>query len=433
MKKILIKNCNLISMNENSKRYEENIDILINENTIERIEKDIVLESMENVELEIIDAEGKVALPGFINTHAHMPMSLFRETSDEYKLQEWLEKVAWPTEAKMVEEDIYYLSLLSCMEMIKTGTTTVNDHYFMTKNIIMASIVAGMNMVATRVLMDEDKNGVERIRELEELIEEYRGSESVKISVGIHGLYTSSEEYVKKGVELATKNNLLLHMHFCENSKEVEDIKKRYKVRFPAHVLAKHFSSNKMLLAHCVKLEKEDIDIMKKLDISVSHCPISNLKLGCGIAKIKDMMDKNINISLGTDGQGSGSNLDMFEVMKFTALLQKGLKEDPSVISAYDVLKMATINGAKALGIANRGSIEIGKMADIILIDLEKDIVTRPVNDIFADIVYNAKGTNVTDTIINGKFIMKQRVLLELDEEKIYSKINAIKERILQK
>lgn len=430
MSKILIKNCNLIAMDEDREKYQENIDVLIDDKVITRIDRNI---EIEDNEIKVIKANGKILMPGFINTHAHLAMSLFKETSDGYKLQDWLKRIAWPTESKMTEEDVYYLSLLSCIEMIKTGTTTVNDHYFNTKNSIMAGKISGVNMLQTRCLMDSDENGEKRFRELEEIIEEFREEENIKICVGIHGLYTSSEEYIKKAVKLAEKNNMPIHMHFCENSEEVNDIKKMYKVKFPAHVLAKYFASTHNILAHCVKITDEDMDIMKKLDISVSHCPISNLKLGCGFARIKDMVDRNINISLGTDGQGSGDNMDMFEVMKFTSLLQKGLKENAEELSAYEVLKMATMNGAKALLMWNRGSIKEGKNADMILIDLEKDIVTKPINDVFADIVYNAKGTNVVTTIINGKVVMQDRVLTDLDEEKIYNNCKEIITRILKK
>ena len=217
-------------------------------------------------------------------------------------------------------------------------------------------------------------------------------------------------------------------MHFCENKKEVEDIKNIYKEN-PIDILEKEFIGVKSILAHCVKLSKEDIKRLSKLNISVSHCPVSNLKLGCGIANINEMIENNINVSLGTDGQGSGSNLDLFETMKFTALLQKGIQENAVSMPAYEVLKMATINGAKALNLEDKiGSLQEGKIADIIILNLN-DVVTNPVNDIVSDIVYNAKGTNVETTIINGNILMESRKIKK-DEKEVFEKCRKIMERI---
>ena len=185
-----------------------------------------------------------------------------------------------------------------------------------------------------------------------------------------------------------------------------------------------------MVLAHCVKIKEEDMKKINKERINVAHCPVSNLRLGCGIANITEFLNNKINVALGTDGQGSGSNMDMFETMKFTALLQKGAKENPKLLPAYEVIKMATINGAKALGKETQiGSIEEGKKADIIIVELE-DTINQPINDIFSNIVYNAKGSNVVTTIVNGKILMEDRKLNINNEKKICEKCNGIIKRI---
>jgi len=195
-------------------------------------------------------------------------------------------------------------------------------------------------------------------------------------------------------------------------------------------VLKEKFNDTKVILAHCVKLSEEDIDEIKDMDISVAHCPISNLKLGCGVAKIKYMLDKGINVGLGTDGQGSGSNLDLFETMKYAALLQKGITENPECLPAYEVLKMATINGAKALGLEESiGSIEVGKLADIIIIDIN-DVKIKPVNDLISELVYNVKGNNVITTIVNGKILMEEGKLANDKQEQIYEECDKIIKRI---
>ena len=425
--KILIKNANLISMDKTRKKYEENVDILINNDNIEKVGKNIVL----NEDVKLIDATGKIVMPGLINTHAHIPMSIFRETLDGYGLQEWLEEKIWPREDKLTGNDIYYATFLSCLEMIKTGCTTINDMYSFTDDIINAVKDTGIRIQTTRTLMSIGLSADKRLKELDDINNKYRNYDLISINVGIHGLYTTEEIDTQKFIEYIKNNNMITHIHFCENSKEVEDIKRKYNVNSPVDVLKKYFKQMPVVLAHAVKLTDGEIEELSKLkNISISHCPISNLKLGCGIAKIQKMLDKDINISLGTDGQGSGSNLDMFETMKFTALLQKGINENPKALGAYEVIKMATINGARALGLERKvGSIEEGKKADIIILDINTELM-QPVNDIFADIVYNAKGNNVETTIVNGKILMENRKINCDKQKNIYNQCENIIKRI---
>lgn len=426
--KILIKNVTLISMSENREKIEENVDIEIIDSKITKIAKNIEVSGAD----KLIEAKGKIVMPGLINTHAHVPMSIFRETVDGYNLQDWLTKKIWPMEDKLTNEDIYYASYLSFLEMIKTGTTTINDMYFMTEDIIKAAVECGIRLQTTRTLMDAGSEdlGEERLSELKELIEKYKNyNDCITLNVGIHGLYTSSREYVQKCIKFAKENELLLHMHFCENTKEVQDIENAYNEK-PIDVLEKEFKDEKIILAHAVKLNEEEIEkLAKNKNVSISHCPVSNLKLGCGIANITKMLKEGVNVSIGTDGQGSGSNLDLFESMKFTALLQKGINEDPVTMPAYEVLKMATINGAKALGLEKKiGSIEEGKQADLIILNLDT-VVTKPVNDLISDIVYNVKGNNVETTMVNGKILMENKKL-KIKENDIYDKCKKIIERI---
>ncbi len=422
--RVLIKNCNLISMSENRKKYEENIDLLIEDKLITRIDKDIE----EKVD-KVIDATGKIIMPGLINTHSHISMSIFRETVDGYKTQDWLKEKIWPMEDKLQEEDIYWATLLSCIEMIKTGTTTINDMYFMTDKIIEAALETGIRLQTTRTLMGYEEKDDQRLKELEELIEKYN-QDTISFNVGIHGLYTSNEQYVKKCIKFAENKNLPIHMHFCENEQEREDIKRDYNVKTPLEIILRDFNKTHNILAHSVKLDEQDIKELSKTNSYISHCPVSNLKLGCGIAKIKEMLENGLCVSLGTDGQGSGSNLDMFETMKFTALLQKGVNENPELLPAYEILKMATINGAKALKLDKKiGSIEVGKRADIIMINLN-NILTQPLNNIFAQIVYNVKGTDVEMTMINGKIIMENKRLEGIKETQICEKCSQIIKRI---
>lgn len=422
--KICIKNGNIISMDESKDYILYNTDVLIDGNKIIKIDKNINVD--ENT--QIINADNKVVIPGLINAHAHVPMSIFRETLDGYNLQDWLSKKIWPMEDKLTKEDIYYASYLTYLEMIKSGVTTINDMYFMTDEIISSALDSGIRLQTTRTFIGSNKKDLERLEELDTLIGKYK-EDTITFNLGIHGLYTTTSSFIDECLEFNKKHNLNIHMHFCENEKEVSDIKNTYNLN-PVDILEGKFNNQKLILAHCVKLTKEDIIRLSKLNVSVVHCPVSNLKLGCGIANINEMLNNNINVCLGTDGQGSGSNLDLFEVMKFTALLQKGINENAKLLPSYEVLKMATINGAKALNLSDKiGSIEVGKLADIIIIDID-DIKIKPVNNLLSEIVYNVKSNNVETTIINGQILMKNKTIINNIESRIVEQCNKIVNRI---
>lgn len=422
---ILIRNGNLISMSDMRPKIEIGVDVLIEDGKIVRIDKDID----ENVN-KVIDASGKVVMPGLINAHSHIGMSIFRETVDGLTTQEWLEKRIFPMEDKLEKEDFYWATLLSSIEMISTGCTTVNDMYFKSDGSIKAATQAGIRLQTTYTLLGEDYNDLFRLNELKRLMEKYRDYDTVTFNCGIHSFYTSKFPYIKRCIEFADHEKLPIHIHFCENQKEHDDIVRTYCVKDASSLIKDHFLGIRNILAHCVKITDEDIKILKETNSYIVHCPVSNLRLGCGIAPVVKMMEEGLCVSLGTDGQGSGSNLDMFEAMKFCSLLQKGSLENPVVMNAYDVLKMATINGAKALGLDNSiGSIDVSKNADIIIVDVS-DVITKPTNNIFSQIVYNVKGSNVLTTIIDGKIVMENREISHIDKKEVIDKCSKIIKRI---
>lgn len=424
--KILIKNATLIAMTSKTEKIEKNRDLLIEGNKIKKIG-----ENIQDKDAIILDATNKIVMPGLINTHAHIAMSVFRETLEGYSLQDWLQEKIWPMEDQLTNQDVYDAAMLSCIEMIKTGTTTINDMYFMPESTIAAAVKAEIRIQLTRTLIDLNGEGQTKIEELEDLLDEYTNKyDTVTFNIGIHGFYTTNESYIEKCAALAKKYCLPIHIHFCENQKEVQDIQKQYQTYSPVTLLKKYFKGIHVILAHAVKLTKEEIRELAKEDVYVSHCPVSNLKLGCGIANITQMQEEGICVSLGTDGQGSGSNLDLFETMKYTALLQKGVQENPKLLPAYEVLKLATINGAKALNMDKTiGSLEEGKLADIIILKAE-EVITQPINNLISEIVYNMKGSNVDTVIINGKIVMQDRKLNQINEQEVYQKCNTIINRI---
>ncbi|MEG2275596.1 MAG: amidohydrolase [Clostridia bacterium] len=427
MKEYILKGCTLISMDKCRKKVQENIDIWIKEDKIYKIDFNLSKKGIKTYNLK-----GKVVMPGLVNAHNHMPMSIFRETVDGYTLQSWLSQKMWPLEAKLTEEDIYTGTLLSCLECIKTGTTTVNNMYFAAKSETPAIEKCKIRAVQTQNLLDANGKGKENIELFKQMLKNKTDSPRITYSLGVHGFYTNSPKYLNEVNKLNPKKELPVHIHFCENDQEVEDICKMHKVESPVDLLEKYYAEDKLILAHCVKLDSSEILRLSKLTkASVVFNPVSNLRLGCGVAKIREMQTCGINICLGTDGQASGSSLDMFESMKIAALIIKGYYKDPLLMPAYEVIKMATINGAKALNLDEKiGSIEVGKQADIIAIDLN-NITTSPINDILSELVYNVKGENVQMTIVDGEILYIKKEYLILDDEKeIILKAKEIMERI---
>ena len=423
---MLIKNGKVLVFEQNDVKIKD-YDVKIENNIIKKIAKDIKAEENEKV----IDASSKVVMPGLINTHAHIAMSIFRGTFEGCSLYTWLNEKIWPIEAKLTKEEVYNASMLSILEMISTGTTCVNDHYFMSEEIKKALEESKLRAMITRVVMDTDGEEASKKR-IEEFINLYENRDKentlIAYSVAPHGLYTCSGKLLEECKELAIKYNLPIHTHFLESFDEIEDIKKLHGDE-ASKVLKKYFDGIHVILAHGVKLNSEDIEILKTMDCSIAHNPISNFRLGCKIADTTKYIQNGINVALGTDGQGSGNNLDMFEAMKIAALAQGGIHENEERLESKDIIKMATINGAKLLGLENRiGSIEEGKLADIIIVDISpklENIKMLPNNDIISNLVYNTDGRNVETTIVNGEVLMENRGIKIVDVEKI---INNFKE-----
>lgn len=380
---------------------------------------------------EMIDATGKIVMPGLINSHTHLGMSIFRATNDNLNLDDWLTKKIWPIEDNLTVDDVYYTTLLSCIEMIKTGTTMSNDMYFNCDGSIKALKETKMRALFSNCLMDSDGDGNKRIEAFIELYNENKDNELISFSIAPHAFYTCSQEYLKRCSDLALDYNLPVHIHFCENLDEVDKIKKEYN-NTPVNALEEvGFLRNKLILAHATFISKEELEKLKGKDVSFVHNPVSNLNLGCGIADITNYKNY-VNVCLGTDGQGSGNNMNLFYHMSLVDLLQKGKYKDPTVFSSYETLKMATINGAKALGVDNIvGSLEKGKKADIIILNTDL-IETYPTVDIITNTVHNIQSFNVDTTIINGEVLMKNhKLLLNIDEEELKYNIDKITKRLI--
>ncbi|MDH7477497.1 MAG: amidohydrolase, partial [Candidatus Bathyarchaeota archaeon] len=398
---------------------------------------------------EKIDAKNKIVMPGFVNTHQHAAMSLLRGYADDLPLQEWLEKWIWPIEKHMTAHDIYVGALLTAVESIMGGTTTVNTmyHYTPEENEAKAFADAGLRGVVGHVCFSWRKE--EDRKSLWALAKNWHNKEKglIRVSVDPHAPYTVDPEYMKELNSLrekltekygSEKAPIIWHIHVAETSDEKEKIRKAFNVQIKNGVMAYLDSlgvlNEKVIAAHCVTVTDEDIKIMKKRDVKVSHNPISNLKLASsGISPVPKMLEEGITVSLGTDSPCSNNTADMFETMKTTAIIHKGINKNPTLLPAEKILEMATINGAKALAWDKEiGSIAIGKKADLIIVNLKKPHLS-PLHNETSHMVYAAKSADVETVIINGKIIMENRTLKTLNVERVMAIAEKTKNSLLSR
>ncbi len=423
----LIKNGTVISMDLKRDKQFEIMDVVFSDNKIIYVGTDYQGEYDK-----VIDVTGKIVMPGLINCHTHLGMSIFRATNDDLTLDSWLNDKIWPIEDKLTDDDLYYTTLLSMVEMIKTGSTCFNDMYFGYKGSIPAIKKCGVRGIYGRCLMGNmDKDSICRVDDFKKLYEEYKDDDKIRLSIAPHALYTCNLEYLKLCSDLAKEYNLPIHIHLSENMNEVKTVTNKFGMK-PMEVLDKvGMLEKRVILGHGTFLSDSEINMIKNRDVSVCTNPVSNLNLGCGIADLVKYKKNGINVCLGTDGQGSGNSLNLFYTMSLVDYLQKGKYEDPTVMSSYDVLKMATINGAKALGIDDIGSIEVGKKADIIILDIS-DISLYPAYDLIPFIVHNCFYDVVDTTIIDGKILMMDKELkIDVDLNILRSKIEDIRRRLM--
>lgn len=397
---------------------------------------------------EKIDAKGKVVIPGLVNTHQHAAMSLLRGYADDLPLQEWLEKWIWPIEKHVTPHDIYVGALLTATESIMTGTTTVNTmyHYTPEENEAKAFAETGLRGVIGHVCFSWRKK--EDKKALKDLAKNWHDKEKglVRVSVDPHSPYTVDPEYMKELKEIkgelnqkygSEKTPIIWHTHVAETIDEQEKIRKAFKIKLKNGVMTYLDSlgvlDKHVIAAHCVALTDRDISIMKKRKVKASHNPISNLKLASGISPVPKMVRKGITVSLGTDSPCSNNTADMFETMKATALLHKSVNKNPTITPAKQVLAMATIEGAKALSWENEiGSIEIGKKADLTIIDFNKPHLCPLYNEI-SHLVYAAKSADVNTVIINGKIVMENRHPTTIKIEKVMEMAEKAKTNLLER
>jgi 5-methylthioadenosine/S-adenosylhomocysteine deaminase len=372
---------------------------------------------------EIIDADGGIIMPGLINTHTHAAMTLFRGLADDLPLMNWLNDHIFPAEALLDANMVHTGTLLACAEMILSGSTCFCDMYLFEDAVAHAAKAAGMRAVVGEVLYDFPSPHYGPIEKglafTRQLIDAWKADPLITIAVEPHSPYLCSPDLLTEAADIARTHGVPLVIHLSETHGEVHEIKEKYGATPVQHLADLDVLGPNLLACHCVVLSDRDMDLLQHHEVKVAHNPESNMKLASGIAPVANLVKRAVCVGLGTDGCSSNNNLDLFAEMDMAAKLHKVDALDPTVMDAGTVLRMATIDGARALGLDRlTGSLEVGKQADIIVIDTRKPHLT-PMYHPVSHLVYTVGGSDVSATVVNGRVLMKNRRLLHLDLEKI--------------
>ena len=378
---------------------------------------------------EVIDGKDRLVIPGLINAHTHSYMSLMRNCADDLPFMDWLFSRVSPIEERMSGEDAYWGSLLSQIEMIRSGTTTFNDMQMNIHQTTRAVKESGMRAVICRGLVGDtcDRND-RRLREAFEEMEDGRDCSRLTFLLGPHAPYTCGPDYLRMVSDVAKENSLGIHIHLSESVAEIENMRRDHGCTPIEYALKAGVFDVPAVAAHCVQLEGDDIPILAENDVSVVTNPASNMKLGNGFAPVPELMEAGVNVCLGTDGAASNNAQNMFREMSHLALIHKGTHMTPQCISAAEVFHAATLAGAKALRL-NTGSIETGRKADLVILRLDCASM-MPGNNPLAALCYSADGSETDTVIIDGKIVMRGRELKTIDEERVCYEIRQICQRL---
>ena len=379
----------------------------------------------------VFDAGGMIVMPGLINAHTHLPMTLLRGYADDLPLDKWLTEHIFPAEARlMTPENVRIGTRLALLEMIKTGTTCFNDMYYFEDVIAEEAKKAGIRGVMGEALIDFPTVSFATVDEgcarAERLLSDWQGDNTIHPSVCAHAPYTCSPETLQKAKKLADKYNTILHIHAAETREEVEQVTTRHGLPPVEYLHSLGLTGKNVITAHAVWLNAVEVDMLADTGTAVAHNPKSNLKLASGIAPVASYLQSGITVAIGTDGAASNNTLDMVEEMRFAALISKGETLNPEAVGAREALQMVTIHGARALGLGDRtGSLEEGKCADLIFVD-PGSYNMLPMHDPLSALVYAMNSHNIRHAIVNGEWIMRERRVLHLDEEEIIASLRKI-------
>ena len=428
---ILIAGGTLLTMSPPGEIIQDPI-IGISGGKIDFIDRGTLLPGSHGGAREVIDATGCIVMPGLVNVHTHLAMSCFRGLADDLPLMIWLNQHIFPAEARFIDrKSVYAGAMLAMCEMILTGTTTFCDAYFFEGEVGRAAIATGMRGIIAQGFIDfptPDLPGhFEKASVAERFVERWRhASPLITPSLVCHSPYTCSPETLKTIKGVARQTGVSFQIHLAETREEVRMIQERYGRKPAQHLKDLDLLDENTIAAHCIWLEEDELDLLAARNVKVAHDPESNMKLGAGVAPIPEMLLRGIEVGLGTDGCASNNDMDLFSEMGMAAKLHKAFTGDPTVMKAEQVVEMATIGGARVLGMADRiGSIVCGKQADIIILDMRKPHLT-PLYRPFSHLVYSARGADVVTSIIGGRIVMRDRRLLQIDLLEVMDRVNGI-------
>lgn len=397
-------------------KVEEGKNILIEGTRIRSFPEDVEGISSD----EVIDGKGMLALPGLINTHTHVAMTLFRSYADDLALMDWLQNMIWPAEAHLDDDIVYWGSMLAFAEMIRGGTTAFCDMYMFMESCAKAAEKAGIRGNIARGLAGVTPNGEKALEENIRLYQDWNNAcdGRIRVMLGPHAPYTCPPEYLKKVRDASEKYGIPIHIHLAETKGEVETCIEKFGITPIALMNQIGLFDRPILAAHCVHVNEEDIQIMAEKHVCVAHNPGSNLKLASGIAPVPKMRSAGITVGLGTDGASSNNKLDMFAEMRLAALIHKAATLDPFAVKADEAMQMGTVDGAKCLGYDDLGALDEGKLADIILID-RSGYHWKPRFNSISLAVYAGNSMDVDTVIVNGQLLMRGKELLTIDKEQL--------------
>ncbi len=390
--------------------------------------------------VERFDCGGKVLMPGLINAHTHVPMTLLRGLADDLRLDVWLLGYMMPVEREFVSPEFVELGTkLACAELIRSGVTTFNDMYYFEEQVARTTADVGLRAVCGQTVLKFPSPDAESFEEslarAQEFIENWKTHPLIVPAVAPHAPFTCTDEILQSCARLAAENDVPLHIHIAETAIEVENSRKEHGIPVVPYIKRQKLFEAKVIAAHCVHVDEGEIRTLSRYGAGVAHNPSSNLKLASGVAPVSTMLAMGVNVGIGTDGPSSNNDLDMFEELRLTSFLAKGTSGDPLVIPAVTALSMATRIGARALHIGHlTGSLEPGKRADLILVDISSlhnsPRFRRDPAGIYAQLVFASKSTDVSDVMVNGRWVMRDHTLLGLDEEALLAQAQTYASRI---
>ena len=421
---ILLTNAIVLTMDEDLNQFDPGA-VAISADSIQAVGTDQQLRASYQAQ-EIIDCDGMVVMPGLVNAHTHVPMTLLRGLADDLRLDVWLMGYMMPVEREFVSPDFVRLgTLIACVESIRNGVTCFADMYYFEEEVARATSEAGLRAVCSQTVLKfptpDARSYEESLAAARDFIQRWKGHQLIVPSVAPHSPYTCTDDILRATAELAVEYDIPLHTHLAETAMEVENSRAENDMPVIPYVKKNNIFDAKVLAAHCVHVDEGELHTLHHHGAGVAHCPSSNLKLASGAAPVSKMLKLGLNVGIGTDGPASNNDLDMFEEIRLAALLAKGTTGDPTTLPAYTALTMATRLGAKALHLEDKiGTLETGKLADLIIVDTStlhnSPRFHRDPTSTYSQLVYAGKSTDVHSVMVNGRWLMRDRELMTLDQ-----------------